>query len=150
MEKEVLIIGVDPPCPRCDLTKQRVERLSKEMGLSLTIRNLIYSDSEAREFAKSLGKELGTAKHVAEKAGIEMDWGKVRGAVKNPPSKPEDFDKIEGPATRWSPEMDEALYPCQKKAESFGMLMTPILIIQGEVKHQGSVPSLEQLRSWLT
>lgn len=149
MSREVWIIGVDPPCPRCDLTRQRAERVAQEMGLSVNVRNLIYSDLEAREFAKSVGKELGTAKHVVEKAGIEMDWNHVASVVKNPPSQPEDIDTIDGPARRWSAEMDEALRPCQEKAESVGLLMTPIVVVQGEVKHQGSVPSIDQLRSWL-
>lgn len=149
MSKEVWIISVDPPCPRCDLARQRAERLAKEMGLSVNVRNLIYSDSEAREFARSVGKELGTAKDVVEKAGIEMDWNQVAAVYENPPSQPEDIDIIDGPARRWSPEFDEALRPCQEKADSVGLLMTPVVVVQGEVKHHGSVPSVEQLRSWL-
>ncbi len=149
MVKEVWIIGVDPPCPRCDLTRQRVERISKGMGAPLNIRHLIYSDPDARAFAKSLGKETGTAKHVADKARVNMDWDHVHAVVTNPPSRPKDFDEINGIAGLWSPEMDEALRPCQEKADSVGILMTPILIVDGKVKHHGSVPSLEQLRLWL-
>ena len=150
MSKEVWIIGVDPPCPRCDLTRQRVERLTREPGLQVNLRHLVYSDPAAKEFAASIGKELGTAKHVADKAGLEMDWDRVSSVVKNPPSQPPDWEHNDGPAKRWSPEMDEALRPCEERADSVRMLMTPILIVEGEVKHHGSVPSLEQLRSWLS
>jgi hypothetical protein len=150
MRKEVWIIGVDPPCPRCDLTRQRVERLAKELGTLIHVKNLIYSDPEVREFAASVGKETGTAKDVVQKAGVEIDWNHVSAIYKNPPSQPEDIDIIDGPAKHWSPEFDEALRPCQEKAESVGLLMTPIVVVQGEVKHQGSVPSIEQLRTWLT
>ena len=150
MSREVWIIGVDPPCPRCALAKQRVERLAGEMDVAIHLRNLVYSEPEAQEFAAAIGKELGTAKHVAQKAGIDVDWDRVSSVVKNPPSRPPDWEETDGPARRWSPEMDEALRPCQEKAESVGMLMTPIVVVQGEVKHQGSVPSLEQLRSWLS
>jgi thiol-disulfide isomerase/thioredoxin len=150
MSKEVWIIGVDPPCPRCDLARQRVERLAKELGTSINVQNLIYSDPEVREFAASIGKETGTAKDVVQKAGVEIDWNHVSAVYKNPPSQPEDIDIIDGPAKHWSPEFDEALRPCQGKAESVGLLMTPIVVVQGEVKHQGSVPSIKQLRTWLT
>jgi len=150
MSKEVWIIGVDPPCPRCDLTRQRVERLAKEIGAPVKIKNLIYTDSEAREFAASIGKETGTAKDVVEKAGIEIDWNHMTAVYKNPPSHPEDIDIIDGPARHWSPEFDEGLRPCQERAESVGLLMTPIVVVQGDVKHHGSVPSIKQLRSWLT
>jgi hypothetical protein len=150
MSKEVWIIGVDPPCPRCSLTKQRVERLAAELGLAVTLRDLTYDEPEARAFSGAIGKELGTAKHVAEKAGLDMDWGRVSAVVKNPPSRPPDWDRVEGPAKRWSPEMDEALRPCQEKADSVGILMTPVLVVDGKVKQHGSVPSLEDLRLWLS
>jgi len=45
--------------------------------------------------------------------------------------------------------MDEALRTCQEQAESVGILMTPIMVVEGEVKHHGSVPSVEQIRLWL-
>lgn len=148
MSKEVWIIGVDPPCPRCDLTRQRVERIANETGTPLDIKHMIYSDFRVQTFAKSLGKETGTAKHVAEKAGINIDWEHVHAVVANPPSRPEDFDEIAGTARQWSPEMDEAIRPCQEKAESVDILMTPILVVDGQIKHHGSVPSIEQLRVW--
>ena len=150
MAKEVWIIGVDPPCPRCDLTRQRVERLAKDIGTSVNVKNLIYSDPEARKFASTIGKKTGTAKDVVKKAGVEIDWNQVSVVYKNPPSQPEDIDIIDGPAKHWSPEFDEALRPCQEKADSVGILMTPIVVVENEVKHHGSVPSIEQLRSWLS
>ena len=150
MSEEILIIGVDPPCPRCDLTRQRVERLVDEMNLSIKVRHLVYNDTEASEFAKSIGKELGTAKHVAHKAGIKMGIDKVQLEMQDESALPEDFDKIDGTARRWSVEMDEKLRPFQMKAESVGMLMTPILIVNGEVRHHGSVPSIEKIKSWLS
>jgi len=150
MAKEIWIIGVDPPCPRCDLTRQRVERISRESGATFNVRHMIYSDADSRAFAQSIGKETGTAKHVAEQAGINLDWDHVHAVVKNPPSRPDDFDEIDGIARQWSPEMDEALRPCQEIADSVGILMTPILVVDKQVKHHGSVSSIEQLRMWLT
>ena len=149
MNKEIMIVGVDPPCPRCDLTRQRVERIVKEMGSDATVRNPVYSSDEARILGESIGKKVGTAKHVADLAGIDMDWQKVRSVFLKPPTRPVDYDAIDGPAKRWSPEMDEALGSCQQQAESVDMLMTPILVINGHVRHHCSVPSIEQLRSWL-
>jgi len=149
MKNEVWIIGVDPPCPRCDLTRQRVERIIREEGLPLRARNLIYTEPEAQQFAESIGKVCGTGKLVVDKTGIVIDRGKLQAVVKDPPSRPEDYSQIDGQAKRWSPEMDEVLRPIQMKAESVGVLMTPILVVEGEVKHHGSVPSIDQIRSWL-
>jgi hypothetical protein len=149
MAKEVWIIGVDPPCPRCDLARQRVERICGVMGVPVNVRHLIYSDSDAREFAEAIGKETGTAKDVAAKAKIDMDWDHVYSVAKDPPSQPEDIDEVDGIARLWSPEMDDALRTCEEKADSVSTLMTPILVVDGEVKHHGSVPSLRKLRLWL-
>ena len=142
----VWIIGVDPPCPRCDLMRQRVERICKEIGGNFTFKYSVYSDSESKKFAMSIGKQTGTATHVAKQAGINVDSDHVRAIINTPPSHPEDFDEIRGKALKWSPELDEELRPCQEKAESLGMLITPILVVNGEVKHHGSVPSLKQSR----
>ncbi len=46
--KKIWIIGVEPPCPRCDLTRQRVERIVQEMELSATVEVLVYDGPEAR------------------------------------------------------------------------------------------------------
>lgn len=149
MVREIWIIGVDPPCPRCDLARQRVERIVKEEALPVTIKNLVYTDFRSSEFARPIGKELGTAKHVADKAGIDMDWNRVIEVVKDPPSRPEDYDVIDGPAKNWSTEMDQALKACEDSAESVNMLMTPVLVMDGKVLHHGSVPSIAKIQSWL-
>ena len=149
MSKEVWIIGVHPPCPRCDLLRQRIERLANEIEVPVKVKKLSYTDQEAREFAASVGKETGTAKDVVTRTGIDIDWNRLSQINDHPPSHPEDIGLINGPAKRWSNEFDEVLRPCQEKAESVGLLMTPIVVVDGEVKHSGSVPSIEQLRSWM-
>ena len=149
MRKEVWIIGVSSPCPRCDLLRQRVERLTKEAETSVDIKKIAYTEPEVVEFAASIGKEPGTATDVARRTGIKIDWKRFATVLKNPPSHPEDINAIDGPARQWSPELDEILRPFREKSESVGMLMTPIVVVDGEVKHHGSVPSIERIRSWL-
>jgi predicted DsbA family dithiol-disulfide isomerase len=150
MNKKVWMIGVDPACPRCDLLRQRIANLIKETNKTIDFKKLVYTDQEARDFAASIGKEPGTAHDVEERAGIQVDWNRLNELKLSPLSEPEDIDILVGPAAQWSSEFDEVLRPCQKKAESVGVLMTPVLIIDGKVKHHGSVPSIEQLRMWLT
>lgn len=150
MSKEVWIIGVASPCPRCDLLRQRVERLMKEAETSVGIKKIVYTEPEAVEFAASIGKVPGTSMDIAQRAGIKIDWKRYASVLKNPPSHPEDIDVIDGPARQWSPELDEILRPFQEKAGSVGVLMTPIVVVDGEVKHHGSVPTIEQIRSWLS
>lgn len=45
--------------------------------------------------------------------------------------------------------LDNWLRDFENKAEEAGILMTPVLIINGEIKHQGSVAALSQIEEWL-
>lgn len=51
--------------------------------------------------------------------------------------------------TNWTYELDEQLRLFEIKAKEEGILMTPSLIINGILKHSGSVPRLLQLEEWL-
>jgi hypothetical protein len=46
--------------------------------------------------------------------------------------------------------LDELIRPCQEQALSLGIMMTPVLVFSGRVHHQGSVPSREQTKTWLS
>jgi hypothetical protein len=46
-------------------------------------------------------------------------------------------------------EIQEKLTPISKKAEEKGYLMTPVLVINGQVKANGYVPSKEKIREWV-
>jgi uncharacterized protein (UPF0297 family) len=46
-------------------------------------------------------------------------------------------------------EIQEKLTPLTKKAEEKGYLMTPVLIINGQVKASGYVPKKEKIREWV-
>lgn len=150
MKKTVWVIGVSPPCPRCDLLRQRVQNLARELGIAIDFHKLAYSDQDARAFAASIGKTTGTAKDVERLTGISIDWDRLSDLGADPPTHPEDMDSLEGPARRWSPEFDAVLRPCQERADAAGILMTPILVVDGNVVHHGSVPSMDQLRAWLS
>jgi small redox-active disulfide protein 2 len=151
--EEIWVIGTDPPCPRCDRLGQMAHEVANDLNLPVMIRHLAYTDDDARQFAGSLGLEPGTAKDVAKKAGIAMDWEEVyrildgSGETNVEPSDPTCCPTT--PSAKWTPALDLALRPCEEKALSVGVMMTPVLVIGGRVYHQGSVPSREQLRKWM-
>lgn len=153
-DREIWIIGTDPPCPRCALLTQRTHEACRKIGISLVIRHIGYTDVAARFFARSLGKNTGTAKDVAGKAGIAVHWDRVSflAGKQSAPAVTECCGtnaSIVEAAGKWTPELDEILRPCQEQAESVGILMTPVLVVRGRVKHSGSVPSLEKIRRWI-
>ena len=76
---------------------------------------------------------MGSAKDVAHRGSVDVDWGRVTGLMKQP----------------WSPALDKELRPCQELADKIRILMTPVLIVNGKLKHHGSVPDPDHILAWL-
>jgi small redox-active disulfide protein 2 len=116
------------------------------------VRHLSYTGEEARRFAAASGLEPGTAKDVARKASVDIDWKKVYDLIEVPGSKDgasRDESCCPTMAARWSPELDDLLRPCEIRAREAGIMMTPVLVIGGRCVHQGSVPGREQVVQWV-
>lgn len=121
---EIIIIGTEPPCPRCRETYERVRTVAKEIAFQPLIRKIVYSSEEAQHFGK-----VGTAHEVAEWSGIQINWDRVR----------------ELASGEWTPELDQLLMPLTKKAKGEGWIMTPVVVIDGRVVHFGEVPGMDDL-----
>jgi hypothetical protein len=150
--KEIWIIGTDPPCPRCGYLTTMVYEVVDEMGLNVQVRHLAYTGEEAQSFAKTMGLTPGTAKDVAIKGNIPMDWDRVYALVNVPVQASNQSVETCCPAsgTNWTPELDKILFPCEEKAANLGIMMTPVLVADGRLLHQGSVPDREKVRDWLS
>jgi hypothetical protein len=143
---DVMVIGTEPPCPRCDLLSRFVEELAAESSIAVRVRHCQFDAPDSVMLGKKLGREVGTAKDVAKAGNIEMDWDAVFGLIDQ---KRHELRPGCRAADAWTPELDEMLSPCQKAADTVGYLMTPILVVDGTVKHHGSVPSREKVRDWI-
>lgn len=144
--REVLIIGTEPPCPRCDLLGVLIEQVARS-GVTIRLRHCSFDSPEARAFGQTHGFKIGTAKHVSKDAGIPVDWEAVYAVIDR---KKATLPPEGRPADAWSPDLDSLLAPCQRAAPSAGYLMTPILVVDGKLAHHGSVPSPGQLAAWLS
>ncbi len=142
----IIIIGTEPPCPRCKLLEKIVTDKVKELGINAVLNHAVYTDTDAKEFAAGVGLVPGTASSVAKKMNLVIDNSK-----KIIP----DFDSEYNVEyedyffTNWSYELDEHLRVYENNAKELGILMTPSLIINGNLKHSGSVPRLSQIEAWL-
>ena len=125
---EVIIIGTDPPCPRCRETYERARKAVQEIDSTICIRKIVYSSEEAQRFGK-----VGTAHEVAQWAGIKIDWSKVQ----------------ERASGEWTQELDDLLMPLKEKAEQENWIMTPVVIVDSEIVHFGQVPEVNEIRSWI-
>ncbi len=145
----IMIIGTNPPCPRCGLLTRVVTEKITLMGIDAKVIHVNYTDKVAADFAKVLCMEAGTAKDVAQKTGIAMDVVRVKELIENSNPDP-DCEYKDYNDYNWSGELDAYLKPFEIKARDAGILMTPVLIINGELKHNGSIPGLKQINKWLS
>ncbi len=148
---EIWIIGTEPPCPRCHHLNKMVHGLVSELGLKVRVRHLAYTDEESIELAQKEGLEPGTAKDVARKGPIDMDWQRVQRLLDPNAQKPAENngDDCCPAVAEWTPELDEVLRPCEDEALKLGFMMTPVLVFSGRIQHQGSVPPAKEVRNWL-
>ena len=123
---KITVIGVVPPCPRCQRIYDLAVEVANELGIEVEMQKIVYDSEEAQRYGK-----VGTSHDIAEWANMEMDWCKIREIVS------------EG----WSKELDDFMMPCAKKAEEEGWLMTPVLLIDDKVAFMGYVPPKEDIRA---
>jgi len=143
---DVLVIGTEPPCPRCDLLGILVKECAPA-NVELNLSHCAFDAEEATALGKRLGRKIGTAKHVSKDADIPMDWDAVYGLIEQQKASARPDCR---PADLWTAELDALLRPCGEAAESTGYLMTPVLVVNGEVVHHGSIPSRGQIMGWLS
>lgn len=125
---KITVIGVVPPCPRCKHMYDLAVEAAEELGIEVAMNKIAYDGDEVKKYGK-----VGTAHHIAEWTGMEMDWSKIREVI----------------SEEWSQELDNCLMPCTRKAEEKGWLMTPVLLIDDEVAFSGYVPTKEDIKEAL-
>jgi len=80
--------------------------------------------------------EAETAIDVAKKRGMEIDTEKIATLVRNN-ALPTNAEYKDYNISNWSHELDEFIRPFETRAKEAGVLMTPILVINDVMKHQG-------------
>ena len=145
---KIVIIGVEPPCPRCKLLGNIIDAKVEELNIEAEVSHLAYTHPEARTIANSFGLVPGTSKDVSGKIQVPIDNEKISKAKNSRTIQP-DYDFRAYNNCNWTFELDEALKLFENRAKEVGIMMTPVLIINGELKHQGSVPSQSKIDEWL-
>lgn len=145
---KIVIIGVEPPCPRCKLLENIIDAKVEELNIEAKIDHLAYNNPEARKIANGFGLVPGTVKDVSGKIQVPIDREKIR-IAKNSRTIHCDYDFRDYNNSNWTYELDEVLRLFENRANEVGIMMTPVLIINGELKHQGSIPSFSKINEWL-
>jgi protein-disulfide isomerase len=127
---EILIIGTEPPCVRCQRTFKLANEVAQQLGAGIKVKKAILDSEEAKKYGKV----------------TDFHWLERVAKVK----VTDDREKLHRLAHQdWTKELDDALRPAKEKAEEMGYLLTPVLVINGQVKSTGFVPDEEQIRDWI-
>jgi len=121
---EIIVIGLEPPCPRCKRVYEMAKEISTQVG-DISVRKITWDSPEALQYGK-----VTTGHHIAQEYGVEVNGEELRSLA----------------SQDWSPKLDEVLMPLKNKAEEVGILMTPVVVIDGKVAFMGYVPANEELR----
>lgn len=150
---QIVIIGTVPPCPRCKLLTAIVTEKVESLGLDAEVRHISYTSEEAVGLGKNAGLTPGTAKDVARLLGKEVNLEKMpKVANEQELSFLNDLQpklKALEPLFREVNILDNWLRSFEHQAKNVGILMTPVLLISGEIKFNGSVPPLASIDAWL-
>ncbi|UCF91003.1 MAG: hypothetical protein JSW39_22400 [Desulfobacterales bacterium] len=73
MKNEIVIIGTEPPCARCDYLTRMVQDIVEEMQLDVPVRHVAYTSNGAHRVAAESGLLPGTAKDVAKKLAVRVN-----------------------------------------------------------------------------
>lgn len=145
---QVIIIGTEPPCPRCALLTRVFKEMIARLGIDARVRHLSYTDAAAIKFAAGLGLTAGTAKDVAISMGTTLDLLRIKELIENAVPNP-GCEFYEFNSYKWTRELDHFLKPFELKAKQGGILMTPVVIINGKLKYSASIPALKDIIKWL-
>ncbi|MBM4309694.1 MAG: thioredoxin family protein [Deltaproteobacteria bacterium] len=96
----IIIIGVEPPCPRCRLLHEITLEVVHELGLQADVEKIACTSDEAQRFGRT-----GNAHDIAQWAGIDVDWDTVHRLA----------------SAGWSQALDDLLMPCKEKAATEGL-----------------------------
>ncbi|NDL67526.1 thioredoxin family protein [Anaerotalea alkaliphila] len=149
----IVIIGTQPACPRCRLLTAVVSEKVKDMELDAEVRHMAYSSEEAVAIAKKAGLTPGTAKDVARILDRKVD---LHDKEAERDLETLDLTGLEPhlqPLAQLMREvwiLDHRLRFFENKAQEAGILMTPVLVVNGKILHQGSMPGLDKIGAWLS
>lgn len=144
----IIVIGTEPSCPRCQLLKNIIKSKLVELEIDAAYNHMAYTTDESAALAAKHGLRPGTAKTVAEIPHEEVDADAFTSLLNNFTPEPDSPYACYNDCS-WSIQMDELLRPLELRAKKAGIMMTPVLIINGEIVHQGSVPDIGLIDQWL-
>ena len=141
---DIIVIGPEHPCIRCVTTHKFVREVAAEFPGEIEVRKITTKLEEAKRYGKVEG-----GYEISQIEKVEHDHEGIESLNHEIEELRSDEEKNWPLIERKMEELQEKLTPVTKKSEEKGYLMTPVLVINGQVKAAGYVPSKEKIREWI-
>ena len=141
---EILVIGTEPPCIRCHTTFKRAKEVARQFSQDIEVKKAAIHTEEAEKYGNV---EAGHG--IGEAANIKPDVESMGKLLRELEELKADEDKNEELIDARLKDLEKVLTPIKEKAKEMGFLMTPVLVINGQVKSMDYVPSKEEIRAWI-
>jgi len=119
----VEVIGPNPPCIRCHRISKIIKEIGKEENLDLELSHVFVGSEEAEKYGRIVDSHIFLDSLGVETEELEKLFEK------------RDFKRI-----------DEWLAPYVEKAKERGLMLTPVIAVNGRVKTVCVVPEKEEMR----
>jgi hypothetical protein len=141
---EIVVIGTEPPCVRCQTTYMRAKELARQLPGEIEVRKVAIHSEEAEKYGR-----VESGHGIAEAGNVKPDVEAMGKLLREIEGFTADEAKNESLIDARLKELEKVLKPIQDKASEMGYLMTPVLVINGQVKSMNHVPSKEEIRGWI-
>ena len=141
---EIIVIGPEHPCIRCVTTFKFAKEIAKEFPGKIEAKKIFTNSEEAKKYGKAEGGH-----DIAQIEKVDHDNKGIERLMREIDELKSDEERNKSLIESKMQEIQEKLTPITKKAEEKGYLMTPVLIINGQVKASGFVPRKEKIREWV-
>lgn len=141
---EIVVIGTEPPCIRCHTTFKRAKEVAQQFSEDIEVKKAAIHTEEADKYGKV---EAGHG--IGEAGKIKPDVEKMGKLMRELEELKADEEKNESLIDSKLKELEVVLQPIKEKAKELGYLMTPVLIVNNQVKSADYVPSKEEIQAWI-
>ena len=141
---EIIVIGTEPPCIRCHTTFKRAKEMAEQFPQKIEVKKVAIHSAEAQQYGKV---EAGHGIKVAD--NMKPDLEKMKKLMRELEELKADEEKNERLIDARLKDLEKLLAPVKEKAREMGFLMTPVLVVNGQVKSMDYVPSKEEIKAWI-
>lgn len=141
---EIVVIGTEPPCIRCLTTFNRAREVAQQFPGEITVKKVAIHTEEAAKYGKA-----DSGHGIGEVAKVKPDFEQMKQLMGELNQLAKDEKNNESQIDAKLKELEKVLQPVKEKAKELGYLMTPVLIIDGQVKSMDYVPAKEEIQAWI-